>query len=316
MRVFIGFLFLIVSIQAFTQGCSDAGFCTMGAMRPDQNFSRNIQFKLRSVSLQYYKGQSTLTPVIDAYTLELNFGLNELTGIQVKIPYQSITGTLTRLGDSQDVPIRGLGDISLSYTRTFIRNQKFDLSGTLGVKIPTNNSDAKGTNGLTLPMYYQTSLGSYDIVAGVSLLSKGWLFAFGYQRALTANENDFNWGEWVRFQDRDYLSRYDVGIGLLRGTDIMFRVEKNFRFVNYSFNFGLLPIYRITPDRGIIRTRNNGGVVETTGLALSALAGFTYHLDVTNSIKFIFGHQIDDRDVNPDGLTRDWVINAIYVYRF
>jgi hypothetical protein len=165
-------------------------------------------------------------------------------------------------------------------------------------------------------MYYQTSLGSYDLVAGISYLSKNWLFAFGYQQALTANQNDFNWGEWANYPNREYLSNYDVGIGLLRGKDIMFRVERNFRFLNYSFNVGALPIYRITPDRGIIRTRENGGVVQTTGLALSMLGGFTYHLDVSNSIKIIYGHKITDRPTNPDGLTRDWVFNATYEFRF
>ncbi|MBV6647389.1 MAG: hypothetical protein KI790_18165, partial [Cyclobacteriaceae bacterium] len=188
--------------------------------------------------------------------------------------------------------------------------------GTIGGKIPTNDSDLKAENGFTLPMYYQTSLGSYDIVAGMSVLTKNWLFAVGYQQALTSNKNDFTWGEWVRFADREYLSKYDVGIGLRRGTDVMLRAERNFRFTNYSFNFGALGIYRITKDRGIIRTRENGGVPEITGLALSVLAGFTYHLNVSNSVKFIYGYKLDDRATNPDGLTRDDVITATYQVKF
>ena len=148
------------------------------------------------------------------------------------------------------------------------------------------------------------------------MLTKNWLFAFGYQQALTANENDFTFGEWVRFEDRDYLGGYDVGIGLKRGTDIMFRVERNFRFINYSFNIGALPIYRITPDRGIIQARADGASLQTTGLALSMLGGFTYHMDVSNSFKIIYGYKLLDREANPDGLTRDWVINATYEVRF
>lgn len=291
------------------QGCSDAGFCTMGAMKPDQNFSRKVNFKLRSAEISYYRGETDKTPVIHSVTADLNFGLTEKFGVQVKIPYMMIRqGTL---GTNE-----GVGDISVALTRNIKRTSDFDLSFTIGAKIPTNNSSAKNEAGLTLPGYYQSSLGTYDLVAGVSLLSKKWLLAFGYQQALTSNENDFTWGEWVRFPDREYLNGYDVGIGLRRGIDLMLRVERNWRFVNYSFNVGILPIYRITPDRGIIMTRENGNNITVTGLALSTLVGFTYHVDVANSVKIIYGYKLTDRPTNPDGLTRDNVVTVAYQLRF
>lgn len=290
------------------QGCSDAGFCTMGAMKPDQAYNKKVNLKLRSLSVQYYRGQTTLTPIIDAVTIETVVGLGNTSSIQFKIPYQKVAGSLGQ--------VEGFGDISLSYTRLLLRTEKFDINGTIGAKIPTNDSRARAENGLTLPMYYQTSLGSYDVVVGASLLSKKWLVAVGYQQALTSNNNDFNYGEWVRWEDREYLGGYDVGIGLRRGIDVMLRVERNFRFVNYAFNLGLLPIYRITPDQGILRSRDDGGSTKTTGLALSALAGMTYFIDTKNNVKFIYGYKLEDRLANPDGLTRDWVLNFTYEFRF
>lgn len=302
------FTLIFIGHLTFSQGCSDAGFCTMGAMKPDQNFSRETKFKLRSLGIQYYRGKTTLSPVIDAVTLEFNFMVKQKYGIQVKLPYQYVEGTF---GSNH-----GFGDISLSFTRDIISKPKWDLKGSLGFKIPTGNSRDKGDNGLTLPMYYQTTLGSFDVVAGVSFLSKNWLFAVGYQQALTSNENDFTYGEWVNFPNKDYLGKYHVGVGLRRGTDVMFRAERNFRFSNYSFNFGVLPIYRITEDQGIIRTGEGDGVPNTTGLALSVLGGVTYHLNVSNTFKLLYGYKITDRETNPDGLTRDWVFNATYEVRF
>ncbi len=120
----------------------------------------------------------------------------------------------------------------------------------------------------------------------------------------------------MRWQDKEYIGGYDVGIGLLRGSDMMLRVERNFRFINYSFNFGLLPIYRVTPDQGIIRARDNGGNTQTTGLALSALGGFSYFFDVNNTIRLIYVHKLAEREANPDGLTRNWVLNLTYEIRF
>ncbi len=320
---------LLVGIHKVSgQGCSDAGFCTMGAMKPDQNFSRKVNFKLKSIGLSYYRGKTTNTPIVRSLTADLNFGITDKLSVQLKIPYQKVTQGGLIAGNRLDNPLsdtdsngkpnnpKGIGDISLAVTRNIKRTEKFDLNATLGVKIPTRESNDKAENGLTLPGYYQISLGTYDIVAGLSFLTEKWLFAVGYQQALTSNKNDFTWGEWVEFPDREYLNSYDVGIGLRRGIDIMLRAERNWRFLNYSFNVGVLPIYRITPDQGIIFAREDGARVKVTGLALSTLAGFTYHLNVNSSVKAIYGLKLTDRLTNPDGLTRDNVFTVAYQLKF
>ena len=306
--LFFSIGFLISVFPTFSQGCSDAGFCTMGAMKPDQSFSRQINFKLRSVEFSFYRGTSTLTPIIYSLTADLNFGISEKLGVQVKMPYQWVEG---RLGNTE-----GAGDISVSLTQTLFRNNSLDLNATLGAKIPTGNSTLTADNGLVLPMYYQTSLGSYDIVGGVSLLTKKWLLAFGYQQALTANENTYRYGEWVRAPDREYISSYDVGVGLKRGIDLMLRVEHSVRFINWGLSFGLLPIYRITPDEGLIEAREDAGEIKTTGLALSYLTGINYQFNTTSSVKALYGYKLIDRKTNPDGLTRDDVFTMGYMLRF
>ncbi len=308
MKYFFTLLLSTFVLFSWGQGCSDAGFCTMGAMKPDQSFSRRINFKLRSVEVSFYRGTSTLSPIIYSMTADVNIGISDRLGFQVKMPYQWVTG---RFANTQ-----GAGDISLSLTQNLVRNNQLDINFTVGAKIPTNNSNLKSDNGLALPMYYQTSLGSYDVIAGISLLTSKWLLAFGYQQALTANENTFRYGEWVRFGDREYLSSYDVGVGLKRGTDIMFRVERSVRFINWALSFGMLPIYRITPDKGLIEVREDGAEIKTTGLALSYLTGVTYHLSTTSSVKMLYGYKLLDRKTNPDGLTRDDVFTLGYLMRF
>ena len=51
-------------------------------------------------------------------------------------------------------------------------------------------------------------------------------------------------------------------------------------------------------------------------MALSMLASFGYQFDVNSSIKVIQGIKLTDRDVNPDGLTRNEVLSISYVYKF
>lgn len=315
MRIFFALVLVLCSLKVYPQGCSDAGFCTMGAMRPDQTYSKKIDLKLRSVEYNFYRGKTTTTPIVYAHTLEFNASINTLNTLQIKVPYMHVNGNL---GNNQ-----GLGDISLSYTRSLKSVKGWNLSGTLGVKIPTNNSNSNFSSENTLnievplPMYYQVSLGSFDVVVGASLLKRDWLLATGIQMALTENENRFSIGDWPAYPSQGYLNNYDEGRNLKRGTDIMLRVERNFRFVNYNFSIGLLPIYRITRDEVFMPDRNERVKLPgTTGLALSTLLSFGYSLNIRNKLKLIYGYKITDREVNPDGLTRDNVLSFSYIYQF
>ena len=309
---------MFLSGQAIAQGCSDAGFCTMGAMKPDQAYSKKINFKLRSIELSYYKGTTKTTTDIFVTNLDISIGLSQKTGFQVKLPYQWTKGNLGQAA--------GMGDISLSVTHNLHRLKKFDLNATLGMKIPSNNSDiqSQGRNrplsiGLVLPMYNQISLGSWDIVAGASLINEKWLIAVGYQDALTANKNTFKQDEWNEpvYPDSNYINLYDEATLLKRGTDLGLRLERNFKFARYNFNLGLLSIYRISKDRIIDEPTNEYVKLEgTTGLALTALFGVGYNFNINNTVKFTYGKKLTDRDVNPDGLTREEVMIVAYLFRF
>ncbi|MFC2123509.1 hypothetical protein ACFLU5_01760 [Bacteroidota bacterium] len=311
----LGLMFVLFShIPSYSQGCSDAGFCTMGAMKPDQQFNKKIPVKLRALVLNLYRGTTTLSPVLFVGTLDLTIGIGNHSSLQVKLPYQTVEGNL---GNTS-----GLGDISLSYTRKVLDTETWDVAFTIGGKIPSNHSDLKKENDTVgyerdLPMYYQVSLGSWDLVAGGSVLSKDWLFATGIQIALTENNNHFKWSDWPDYPNPKYIEKHDKAAELKRGTDFMIRVERNFRFGRFNGNIGLLPIWRITKDE--ILDGQTGERIKldgTTGMALSALGGIGYQINVNNGIKFLYGHKLTQRDVNPDGLTRHNVMSVSYVYRF
>ena len=304
---FYAFIFSGVSTLAFGQGCSDAGFCTMGAMKPDQPFNKKIEFKLRSMEVSFYRGTTTMTPIIYVATADMNFGLSQKTFLQVKLPYQFVTGRLSNTS--------GMGDISLCITRNIFNSDKADINLSLGTKIPTNNSD-KGIDGRPLPMYYQTSLGTYDAIAGISVITREWLFATGIQVPFNENGNQFLWGKWKDTPEEAYVLGYAKAKNLKRGTDVMLRVERNFRFSRLNFTIGLLPIYRITRDEFTepngVRARPN----EAQGLALSGIFTTGYSFNVRSGVKLLIGHKFVQRDINPDGLSRELVTSMSYYYRF
>lgn len=293
-----------------SQGCSDAGFCSMGAMKPDQPFNKKIEFKLRSMEVSLYRGTTTTTAKIVVATADLNFSINRKTSFQFKVPYLSASGNLGHTS--------GLSDLSLCVTRNVFSSEKFDVNVTVGGKIPTNKSDRENEDGRPYPMYYQTSLGTYDLITGVSLISRNWLVATGIQHPFNRNENKFfNENDWPDYPSPAYVHKHGPAYELQRGTDVMLRVERNFRFSRVNFSIGLLPIYRINRDE--ITNPNTGARVKlegTTGMALSGIFTAGYSFNVQSGIKLLLGRRILHREVNPDGLTREFVSSLSYYYRF
>jgi len=325
MKPLLLLLFLSLPVKLLVaQGCSDAGFCTMGAMKPDQTYTKGFDFRLNSIELNYYKGtaSSGLSPKIRSVHAELTFAVNDKTNLQLKLPFQWVNGNI---GETSSI-----SDISVTATHRVYRTADFDIQASLGAKIPTNDSDLTTSNdsiisdGLSeavLPMYYQTSLGSYDLIAGASLINSKWLVATGIQVPLTANDNTYDPEDFANYHDQNYIRTHDPdssGLnGLKRGIDVMLRVERNFRFSNFNVGVGLLPIFRITKDQTKDPDTGEFEPIDgTTGMALSALFNAGYQININNSIKFIYGLKITDRKVNPDGLTRDSVISISYLFRF
>lgn len=317
MRIIITFLLLVAIIPfCFSQGCSDAGFCTMGAMKPDQPFNKKIPIQLRSMEVSFYRGTTTLSPIVYVATIDASFGiLDQKTTFQVKLPYQSVKGNF---GSTASI-----SDISLCLTRNIFSSDKFDINVSVGGKIPTNDSDIK-TNfkdaDRSLPMYYQTSLGTYDLIAGVSVINRKWLLATGIQYPLNKNKNSFTWGQWdppVYEGGRDYVLGYDPCFELKRGTDVMLRLERNFRLSRINGSLGVLPIFRITKDEILnVNTLERVKLDGTLGMALSAIATVGYSFNVKSGVRLLYGKKITQRDVNPDGLTRRIVTTISYYYRF
>lgn len=308
----IVFASVCTSLIALGQGCSDAGFCTMGAMKPDQPYNKKMPIKLRSMEISFYRGTTTLTPIIYVATLDASFSVGRKNSFQIKLPYQAVSGRLANTS--------GMGDISLCFTRNIYSSEKYDINLSVGGKLRTNQSDKESDEGYPLPMYYQTSLGTYDFITGISLISKKWLFATGIQHPFNQNNNQFLWGRWAgSSEDPAYIHEYAKANQLKRGTDVMLRVERNFRFSRLNFSLGLLPIYRITNDQILDPTVDPDHLTKpdgAKGLAMSAIGTVGYNFNVKSGIKMLVGHKLIQRDVNPDGLSRELVTSFSYFYRF
>lgn len=310
------------------QGCSDAGFCTLGAMRPNQNFSKKLNLKLRSVELSTYYGVTSFYLKVYMVNADVNIGLNSKTAAQIKLPYQYVNGFLANT--------QGLGDVSLSLSRNLLATEAVQINASVGTKIPTSDANLK-VDGRPLPSYYQPSLGTYDAIAGIGISNKNWLFATGFQMPLNDNKNQFLWGAWNKTADSAIAAHYPKSRNLRRGTDVMFRVERNFRFSNWNAYAGILWIQRITQDTFLDTDNKRKPIKGSSGPAITLLTGFGYRFNVHSGIKCMGGMNVRElwhspyisrvaeqnapggirkTERNPDGLSRAFVCTVGYEYRF
>jgi hypothetical protein len=312
---FLLILFFHFSGQIWGQGCSDAGFCTMGAMRPDQHRGKHLNLKLNALEFTQHFGATKFGDYLLSYIVDADFMLNPKTTLHFKLPYTFVFNKMPA--------VNGLGDISLSLTRLLLQKDKWQIAGTFGGKIPTNGNDLS-YNGIPLPSYYQTSLGTYDLVAGVGIIYGNWLFSTGYQHAFNRTKNQFL--RYVEdgipknsFDGTEYASfanAYANSKELQRAPDVMLRVERNFRIGRFNAHLGLLNIYRLEDDEVTNFRGARVKIANSGGLTINGLLGAGYRFSTRSAIKVLFGRKITGKERNPDGLGREYVNNISYEIRF
>ncbi|MBW8049167.1 MAG: hypothetical protein FVQ77_02275 [Cytophagales bacterium] len=302
--IFINFLIaLVYNIHSFGQGCSDAGFCSLGSMRSSQ-ISDTLHSSI-AASQSFGLGEEEaiiLTTQLEMKLMPWNNGL-----ISVKVPYAFVLGNLGTTN--------GLGDLTFSYTHKIIQDDNRVVMLNVGGKIPTNQADKKNQRDLPLPMAYQTSLGTSDLIIGASFYYEDWHFAVGYQHAFNRNENGFLHSVWAEDKDSSIAEEYFESNKFKRGDDIMLRIEKRFEKPKITYFAGLLPVYRIQKDEIIV----NGGLLykdeiiknDTTialkgssSLTVNVNVGLLYKVSKQTDFNISLGFPTIFREVRADGLTR------------
>lgn len=298
-----------IQVTLLAQGCSDSGFCTMGAMKPDQYFSNRVHIRLNSVELTQHLGFTKYGDVIHSTFVDANIGITKKTNLQARLPaYTIIEGNMP--------PTRGWADVFLNLTQRIFSTDYYQLSITAGAKLLLSNFDNKSHDGLSMPLYQQTSYGSNDINLGASYLSKKWLIAVGYQHAMNQISNRFSPAQWEGHTLYNLVKVYDTSAGLVRGDDAMFRIERNFRLSRINLYAGTLQLWRLNKDKILNENGMLAPVQGSAGLAMNLLLGGGYQFNTRTAIRLVTSIKLKERDSNPDGLSRDFISQITYLVRF
>lgn len=298
--IFFTFLFLILasSITVKAQGCSDAGFCTIGSFKHETDKNK-LTTKKHQLTLITPIGLGDESVFVFSPALQYDINVSQSFSLQGKITGNYASGNLGTA--------TGLGDIFITGAYTFPHKTDWQFQATGGVKIPLNQSNLKA-DGKPLPMQYQSSLGTFDVIAGLTVSNKQWQFSTALQLPLTKyNLNGFLPVYWPAQPE---ATKYAPTLDFRRTADILLRAGRNFKLnKNILINVGLLGIYHLGEDKYSDANISNDPIAikGSSGLTLNFTAGIWWQTNSKIKLGLTAGTPFVVRDIRPDGLTRSFV---------
>lgn len=293
--IFISLLFVSIQLQA--QGCSDAGFCSIHSLKHSTSDSSSLDNNSFKSGLGFGGAQyqvAVISPYLE-YTRKMG-----VLAISAKLLMGVRNGGLATTS--------GLSDLIL--TSTWSLNPNWQLAG--GVKLPFNRAD-KTANGLPLPMAYQTSLGTTDLILGITWKHQGLAISAGWQHPLDQNSNSFLASDYPDDLLKDpYLSTNAYH----RSSDVLLRVSHH-SVLNkkWLWSYSLLPIYHLANDSYVNEADQRQSIEDSKGLTLNLNTYIQFPLSETSVLEFNVGAPIKARKNRPDGLSQFSVVLE-YVVRF
>lgn len=303
--IFIFLLINAIDYLSFAQGCSDAGICTINTIKDQYLHNEETSYKNTvKAGLTYGIGEYDLR-VTNPYT-EISVKLLNKLLLAGKIGYSFNYGELANTNNLSDLILTGNYDL---YKTEFTY-----VSFLGGIKIPLNNANTMD-NDSSLPMHYQSSMGTYDLLLAINYVYQNFGLTVAYQQPIiNANENEF-----LSPDDLTTIrSKYYSTNMFERKSDLMGRLSYKFSLAKnrLSIKPSLLGIYHLDNDTYIDGTNVEQEILGSKGLTLNFNVFLNYHLKENKQIELSFGTPFITRDTIPDGLTRKLVVGLEYIYSF
>jgi hypothetical protein len=289
--------FCAISAESTSQGCSDAGFCTLNSTKGIEPDSL-LKAKSNSLKVGFSYGQADYDITILASYLEYSRKWSDHFSTDVKL-----TGISQRGIEHNSA---GLSDIFITTNYQWWNGN----TATLGFKLPLTDGNDK-LNGSALPMDYQTSLGTVDLIAAYGFRIKKLSLVTAFQIPLTQNKNEFVPGS--------AFSAFPITNGFVRKPDALLRLSYpiTLQKTNWIITPGVLPIFHLGEDAYKIN-ENDGDlkISGSSGLTLNLTGMVSYQTKTGNRFEINFGTPLVARKSRPDGLTRKFIATVEYKIRF
>lgn len=292
-KIFLSFIIVVTSIYSNAQGCSDAGFCSIGSFK---NTASSLNDKSsNSVTFGSTFGIGEQAVFVTTPYLQFDKTLNKDWQVQAKITYNNASKNGYSIG--------GLGDGYVIGVKSWGNKHQGKNSVNVGLKFPLNNADIK-SNGTSLPLAYQPTLATTDLIIGYATQVKTWSFAAATQIPLSQKKSN-SFISPTTEPLKNFVSTRELN----RKADVLLRATKKYEASKLLvFRASGLLIYHLGNDSYTDLNNNIIEVKESNGITLNLNAGMNYKLSNKLSFDLLVGFPLVVRKVRPDGLTRSFVI--------
>lgn len=283
---------------SFGQGCSDAGICSVG-----NGFTNEIDATKNQIEVgnSFGIGLEDIIYFSPYISYTRHFGSH--FSLTSKITYSQASGSFGTRGN--------IGDAFLIGNYKFSEKNNKQWSTLLGIKIPFTQSNDK-INNFSIPLEYQSSLGTYDLFLGANLKYKKWDFNSAIQIPVINSNGNSYFDEYSASNDFPTTNLFE------RKSDALFRSMYTFKSKNQKFTYkpNLLFIYHFRNDsfENIFGQREE--IKNSAGLTANANFITNYKINNTNSIEASIAFPFVVREIRPDGLTRAVTLGINYKYSF
>lgn len=279
-------LFFSLKINGYSQ-CSDAGVCSIGSHKHTEEEETHTNSSISLGDRIGYSGKDDGV-TYNSIVASGNFALSENITASFNLPFNMQSGPA---GD-----FSGIGDliIGFNYNKSLNKNSSLDFQ--LGGKFATGDANL----GDTLPLIYQSGMGTNDLLLGVTYNSNMFSVTLAGQIPLNKSTNEFS--------------------KLERSPDILLRMGYNLPASEDIFLSGeVLAIKRIGKSSVLVRGSNPEQFVDIDDsdfLQINLQAGVNYLVSKNFSLNLSGAVPLLKRDTNLDGTKRAYTVSLGASYLF
>jgi hypothetical protein len=268
-------------------------------MKPEE--ADSVPVRKNQIKTGVYYGMASNSITVYGSYLEYQRSLNKSTLIDIKLTSISQNGN--------GISTFGISDAIVN--TTYKTNGNLTLSA--GMKVPFNDAD-KTLNGLPLPMDYQSSLGTLDLIIGVGYSFGRLQLVAGLQQPVSQNNNGFISNS---YPEGSLLRKFISTNDFERSGDVLLRASYPLHLSHkLKLTPSILPIYHLSNDSYTDINGKKKEIIGSQGLTLNGNIFIDIDFNTRNSIQFNVGMPFITREVRPDGLSRSFVANLEYRVRF
>lgn len=293
------FLFnCLIQFQYFSQGCSDAGICTINSHQTDSTADRKNSLELTALF-----GVGLEDVFYNSFLVSYSHEFSKKWSLSSRLNYNHATGSLGSIG--------GFGDLSIiqQYKQKISENEIIKVS--FGAKIPLNSSNLK-INDIALPMDYQSSLGTFDGLLAFEYSYKKWsLDAAIQQPFIQINQNQYVYDSLIskNFPNTNQFRRK---------SDVLLRASYSYWTKNEKLLIkpNIMSIYHLGNDTFENVSGERIEILDSRGLTVNINLLTEYYFNKKHAIRFNLATPLLVREIRPDGLTRSFVSSLSYIIKF